>query len=798
MSAGRSPRLVLAAEVALAAVTLSVVLGMDRLFSDTGWLRPLLLHTAAAHVVVTVLRRRGLSLPVAALVTAGAAALAVSWVSHPGTTLLGIPTGDTWAAIDADLSEAWALYKDVKAPTPTAEGFVIASAIAVWLIALLADWAAFRVWVSYEATLPASTVFLLTAMLGVDAGQGWAVGLFAAAVVLFLLVHRTASQEGSVRWVGSGADRGPRAVIAAGAVLGSVAVLAGTLLGPSLPGADREGLLDVDSFRPAPPRTTVSPLVDIRGRLIDQAPTEVFRVRATAPAYWRLTSLDDFDGLRWQSSNSYRGAGETLPYGVEPQAELTAIEQEFTITGLSALWLPGAFVPRGFESLDEGGALYDEDSATLIVDRERETSDGMRYRLVSTVPRFDPAALAVSDAEIPDEIAERYLGLPEGFSPRTVDLARMLAPPELGPYGQAKALQDHLRTFRYDLTVPSGHATDALERFLFEVQAGYCEQFAASFAAMARAVGLPSRVAVGFTPGEEDPESPGTYVVRGLHAHAWPEVYLAGAGWVPFEPTPGRGQPFADAHTGVAPAQASTTAPDGGESVETTTTTAPLPGPEGGGDQPAIPSEQERVQTGDLDPIAPAASASADDGLWARVRGWVARAAVVLVALAALYAVAAPATLAVQRARRRRDAASPVEQIEVCWTEVAARAQPLGYREDPSRTPRERAERLEDVLRTLAPAGVGPLRTLAAALELAAYAPTGTAVEVEVAQEAAAEVARAIVDALPWSARVAQHLDLRPVVGGWRRAGAAHRQVSVAARRSTEARRPFAGTRRGG
>src|SRR5690606_9669722 len=118
--------------------------------------------------------------------------------------------------------------------------------------------------------------------------------------------------------------------------------------------------------------------------------------------------------------------------------------------------------------------------------------------------------------------------------------------------------------------------------------------------------------------------------------------------------------------------------------------------------------------------------------------------------------------------------------------------------EDPSRTPRERAERLEDVLRTLAPAGVGPLRTLAVALELAAYAPTGTAVEVEVAQEAAAEVARAIADALPWSARVAQHLDLRPVVGGWRRAGAAHRQVSVAARRSTEARRPFAGTRRGG
>lgn len=68
---------------------------------------------------------------------------------------------------------------------------------------------------------------------------------------------------------------------------------------------------------------------------------------------------------------------------------------------------------------------------------------------------------------------------------------------------------------------------------------GYCEQFAGTYAAFARAVGLPSRVVVGYTPGELRDD--GRYYVQGKHAHAWPEIYFDGVGWVPFEPTPGRG-----------------------------------------------------------------------------------------------------------------------------------------------------------------------------------------------------------------------------------------------------------------
>ena len=88
-----------------------------------------------------------------------------------------------------------------------------------------------------------------------------------------------------------------------------------------------------------------------------------------------------------------------------------------------------------------------------------------------------------------------------------------------------------------------------MQEFLAQ-RRGYCEQFAGTFAAFARVLGLPSRVAVGFTPGELRDD--GRYYVQDKHAHAWPEIYFDGLGWVPFEPTPARGNPAAVQYTGVA------------------------------------------------------------------------------------------------------------------------------------------------------------------------------------------------------------------------------------------------------
>ena len=98
----------------------------------------------------------------------------------------------------------------------------------------------------------------------------------------------------------------------------------------------------------------------------------------------------------------------------------------------------------------------------------------------------------------------------------------------------------------------SDHGTESLEEFLFDVRAGYCQQFATAYAAMARSVGLPTRVAVGFTweSGTRHGASRGPTSCGASIAHAWPEVYFAGTGWVRFEPTPGRGAPGDFAITG--------------------------------------------------------------------------------------------------------------------------------------------------------------------------------------------------------------------------------------------------------
>jgi len=137
------------------------------------------------------------------------------------------------------------------------------------------------------------------------------------------------------------------------------------------------------------------------------------------------------------------------------------------------------------------------------------------------------------------------------------DLAEQLTTGAESGYEQALALQNFFRdgSFTYDANVAPGHSGNRIEEFL-STRRGYCEQFAGTFAAMARSLGLPARVAVGFTVGEADPDDPDLYVVRGKHAHAWPEVHLPGVGWVAFEPTPGRGAPGAQNYTGVAENQA--------------------------------------------------------------------------------------------------------------------------------------------------------------------------------------------------------------------------------------------------
>jgi transglutaminase-like putative cysteine protease len=763
--------LVRAAEVGLAAVTVTAVVGMHRLFADGSWAGPLLVSAVAAHGSALVLRRRGASLPVAAAVTTVLAVLVTTWACSWSTTSLGLPTGETWTTLQDDLDRAWQLYQDVEAPVAVEPGFLVVSALAIWLIAFVADWAAFRLWVPFESTLPAGTLFLFTALLGADAGRAWSVALYAGALLGFLLLHRLARQEGSSHWVAERRAAGHRSLLTAGSALAVVAVVAGTVIGPNLPGADSPGVLDPrDLDGEDDPRVTISPLVDIRSRLVEQSQVEVFTVRAPERAYWRLTSLERFDGRIWSSSGSYGEADGSLPESVDKDVATATIEQRFAVTALAAIWLPSAYEARAFEA-DDVEARYDEDSGTLIVDSSAETSDGLAYTVTSESPRILPEDLDATPDEIPGAIRSRFGELPEDFSEEVRDLATSITAAATNPYEAALALQAHLRGFTYDLTVQEGHSDDDLEVFLFETQRGYCEQFAGAYAAMARAIGLPSRVAVGFTPGDADPTDAGLFHVRGEYAHAWPEVYFAGAGWVAFEPTPGRGMPAAEPYTGVQEQQAEPGRPDGvvvvaepadepaeGEQPGAPTTTARPDGgtdagTSGGGgadDEADEPSTVERLVTDPAKRVVP-----------------------IVLAVLALYAIAVPSILAAQRRRRRQRARTPAQRIAVAWAEAVEDAALVGFRERASDTYPERATRLGEVL----PTAGAPASDLALAREMAEYSPQGAGpAEVEAAQGAATQVAGAVRAVASRQAWLRRWLDPRPALQAWQRERSSRRR----------------------
>ena len=562
-------------------------------------------------------------------------------------------------------------------------------------------------------------------------------------------------------WVTDEVQRGSRSLLVSGAVLGTLAVVAGVTAGPRLPGAEDEAVLEWRAEQDqGGQRVTISPLVDIRSRLVDQRDVEVFRVEATERSYWRLTSLDTFEDGIWKSSGRYSSVNGDLPGSSGDAADVPA-EQVFTIEALSALWLPAAFEPAEIEAPTD--VRYHEGSSTLIVDTDVNDSDGFVYRVFSELPRLTPDQLRAAGDGIPADVADEYLALPANVSALSEQTARDWTEGATTAYDKALALQDRFQEFTYSLEVPPGHSPNAIDAFL-QVRTGYCEQFAGTFAVMARQLGLPARVAVGFTPGEQDPTDDRLYRVRGEHAHAWPEVWLGDAGWVAFEPTPGRGAPGAESYTGLPEAQ------DTSGPATTPTTQATTPS-----STPDAPFDPDAPTTATTAPeVAPAAPlALGDDGGDGGGDGGPASTIVALVGLAALaYLVGVPAALAARRRVRRRRATTPGARIELAWIEATEALAAAGTPQLAHETAGELATRA----RARVP-GVGDaVDRLADATDVALFAPDGAvAPAVADAAEGDAAAVVSVVDArLSRSQRLVRHLDARRLATGHRPAGTRH------------------------
>lgn len=701
------------ATLALASLTIASVFGLSRVFTTAGWAGPVMLTALGVHAVAWVTRRlRWREIP-ALLASAVTCALIASWTVLGAFTTYGVPTGRTITEAGTALQHAQRAVSTVVVPVQPTTGFVLACALIAGVAAALADWLAFRRASSLMGAAPAFAMFVSFCALGYGPGRQWVISAEGLALLLFALVHRASIGLGR-QWL-AGVHSGSVAwALPAGSIVASAAILTVVLAAPSVRGNDGGGALGwrAGGIGAGGPRQVANPIVDLHTRLVNFSDVGVFTVQSPVESYWRLTSLDTFTGQAWISTNSYKGFSGRLPgVNAEPPGTRT-VSQTFHIQSLESVWLPAAFTPlsvKGVRDVD-----YDPNSSSLIT--SHKTSDGLTYTVTSYqyLSTLDPARLRAAPPLKPDATLGRYVELPVSVPASVYALARAITADQHSEYDKAIALQDYFLgpSFTYSLQPPTdGFGIDALTSFLFQTRTGYCQQFAGAYAVLARAAGLPTRLAVGFTPGTD---VGGSFQVLDADAHTWPEVYFgAKYGWLPFEPTKSFTDPSAVTYAAArAGAGSSAQGPNDVSPLAPKGSPTTLP-------QPAVPSTPAPTAAKTGHGVA-ATSSPGVGGL--TVAGVI---LLLILGWAALNIGVRRARWSMRRRRRRDDPSSVVLSY---WQDTSEVLAWWGINRSPGDTETEFANRaagsLQSALREPSPWVASGVRRLAAMASEALFAPS--------------------------------------------------------------------------
>ncbi len=250
--------------------------------------------------------------------------------------------------------------------------------------------------------------------------------------------------------------------------------------------------------------------------------------------YWRERTYDAYTGRGWNNSSQ---AAEDWAAGVDWLADFPeasdVLTQTYNIVGDVA----------GF-AFAVNEPVRVEDQPYTVISREPTdfvalTTSAQKYTVVSRVPNVTVQDLQEAEGDYPTWVAERYLSL-DNVTERVQQTARdvVIALGAQTRYQKARAIEAYLRQFEYDLQVPPLPSdADLVEYLLFETGAGYCDHTASAMVVMLRSVGVAARYASGFNQGYYD-QARVAWIVQEVNAHAWPEVYFPGYGWMEFEPTP--------------------------------------------------------------------------------------------------------------------------------------------------------------------------------------------------------------------------------------------------------------------
>jgi transglutaminase-like putative cysteine protease len=683
-----------------ALLTGGATLALARVYAGASWVAPLVIAAVLPAAVFTLgERRRWNDLTTLATALVVGAWLAI-FVDDPSETLVGIPTPSALAAAGHDLARAPHVLRSAVVPVHAAGAALMLAVVATFVAALVSELVARRLEAPVGAIGPSVALFVALSALG---NGRWAptTACYALVVVEYLVALQHAEVQTRRTWFQSTRNRRSQ-LVTGGAFAGALLVAVAITFGPTLPGARGDAWIRYRSLGSGSGSSILnvtSPLVSVGAKLNQHnSSDEIFTVRTTEAKgdYWRVIALDQFQDDGWALNSDQRSATK-LP-GATRAAGTTVVRATFRLGAIDARWLPAAYRPI---HIDVPDSKVLPGSTSLFLDKPLT---GLTYVVESEISNPDKTVLESVTFDDLREMSDDTK-LPANFSPRARTFAQTVSAAAKTPYDKAIALMSifHKTPFVYDQSVDLGTNAHALDRFLFDTHRGFCEQYAAAFAELARAVGLPTRVAVGYQPGHADRD--GLWHVSERDAHAWPEVWLGSkVGWYRFEPTPGRTDPIT--HLGDAAASGSS-----GPSTTTPTTTASGTTPTTASLTPNSTPDQVHVTT----PAAPTNSSRTRDHAIE-----VAGIALAIIVGVFVLLVGLLALRVWRRTSRRRHDPDDRRRVLGAWTEAMERLSAAGIERRPSTTS------LEFALRQAPALGAGaagpPLMTLARLHTAAMYA----------------------------------------------------------------------------
>jgi transglutaminase-like putative cysteine protease len=665
-----------------AAATIAAILGLTTLTENSTWLGRAV-WACLVVAVVGVLLRQLTSFRL--LVLFGQLAL-TGWavVAMFATDQLwyGLPGPAAWERVAELANECAAVMQRYAAPIPASEGvqFVLVASVAG--LAVLVDFLAVTEEMPGVAGLPLLAAFLTAAANGGSSLSPWFFVIGAAMWLVLVArqgrgrVQRWSTTVASMRTPAAQTDVESQVMWGFGNVarqLGLAALVAAVILPAVIPHLPTRYILDGlgrnDGSIGREGRVGFNSTADLTRSLQSGDDNIVLTYRTSAPTAPPLRVV--------VASNYVGGTWTTRPVSVPTQqlTQSSVISSQVAVADRQVqvesnyLSPPNVAAVAPVVATDFQGADWYADPATGdLYARARPDSYSLTYREVDATSEQLQASILGAPNGRGDAEVRASSTVDASIAAEIGPLTDAVTKDAESPYAAAAAIQKWLRSdggFTYSLQLPTSvlddngqQIGDPILRFL-KSKTGYCVQFASTMVMMARAKGIPARMALGFLPGSQDD---GLFTVRSSDAHAWPELYFAGAGWLRFEPTPAVRTGAAPTYTipAAVPVPGATTAPTTSPDVTgSATSTARDPG------------------APEVDGLATADASSVTD----RVRLWLSEPwhlLLVAIVLGLLGSLVLPLTAFLVNRRRRSRAASPGELAEAQWDELVSRLGDLG------------------------------------------------------------------------------------------------------------------------